>query len=449
MRQLFGTDGIRGKVNTHPITPELALQVGKAIAQVHGANGHGSARAVLGKDTRLSGYMLETALLSGLVSMGMDVFQIGPMPTPGIAHLTRSMGADCGIMITASHNPSEDNGIKIFSADGYKLADALEERIETLVLGGDITSAHIDNANLGKAYRIEDARGRYIEFAKSSIRNRSLKGIRIVLDCANGAGYWIAPLIFRELGAEVIEIGVEPDGHNINDGCGATHPEAVVEAVRKHGADVGISLDGDGDRVIFCGACGQIVNGDRILGMCAINLKEQGLLKGGSIVVTSMSNLGLIRAMQSRGIGVEITSVGDRFVLERMLEKGCNLGGEQSGHVIFLDYVTTGDGIITALHVLEMMRDRQKTLTELADFMVEYPQKLDSFHVSKKIPIAETTRVRAVVAEAESALGDEGRVVVRYSGTEAKIRILVEANRVEDVERWSAAIRVAAEKELC
>jgi phosphoglucosamine mutase len=449
MRQLFGTDGIRGKVNTYPITPELALQVGKAIAQVHGAKGHGSTRAVLGKDTRLSGYMLETALLSGLVSMGMDVFQIGPMPTPGIAHLTRSMGADCGIMITASHNPSDDNGIKIFSSEGYKLPDALEERIESLVLGGDITSAHIDNGNLGKAYRIEDARGRYIEFAKSSIRNRNLKGVKIVLDCANGAGYWIAPLIFRELGADVTEIGVEPDGHNINDGCGATHPEAVVEAVRKTGADVGISLDGDGDRVIFCDAAGQVVNGDRILGMCAINLQEQELLKGGGIVVTSMSNLGLIRAMEARGIGVEITSVGDRFVLERMLQNGCNLGGEQSGHVIFLDYVTTGDGIITALHVLKMMSRRQKSLSELADFMHEYPQKLDSFPVVQKVPIEETNVLRTVISECEAALGAEGRVVVRYSGTEAKIRILVEANRSEDVERWSAMIRSAAEKELC
>lgn len=449
MGKLFGTDGIRGKANTYPITPEVALQVGKAIAHVFGAHGQGSARAVLGKDTRLSGYMLETALTSGLVSMGMDVLEIGPMPTPAIAHLTKSMCADCGIMITASHNPSDDNGVKIFSSDGFKLPDEVEDDIEEHVLGGEIDSAHIGTAQIGKAYRIDDARGRYIEFAKSSIRNRSLKGVKAVLDCANGAGYYIAPLILRELGVEVVKNSFEPDGFNINRNCGATHPENICKLVKEHKADVGICLDGDADRVIFCDADGNVVNGDRIIGLCALDLKERGRLNGNAIAVTSMSNLGLVKAMEEAGIRTEITAVGDRYVIERMREIGLNLGGEQSGHLIFLDYATTGDGIISALHVLNLMKAKGRTLGEMASFMEEYPQRLVSMGVKERRPIEELPSVSAAIAEAEKTLASSGRVVVRYSGTENKIRVLVEAKSAPDVEKWTAKICDAVKKELC
>lgn len=448
MGELFGTDGIRGKANTHPIIPEVALQVGKAIAHVFGAQGHGSVKAILGKDTRLSGYMIETALTSGLVSMGMDVLEVGPMPTPAIAHLTKSMGCACGIMITASHNPSSDNGIKVFSSNGYKLPDAVESDIEEHVLKGELNSEHISNDMIGKAYRVDDARGRYIEFAKSAIKNRSLKGLKIVLDCANGAAYSIAPLIFKELGAEVIKVGVEPDGHNINFECGATHTRTMAKLVVERKADLGISLDGDADRVIFCDSKGEVVNGDRIIGMLALALKQNGKLNNDTIVITSMSNLGLIKAMEKAGIKSEITQVGDRYVIERMREKELNLGGEQSGHVIFMDYVTTGDGIITALNVLKIMLDNNKTIEELASFMEEYPQSLESVDVNRKPPIDEVPALKAVIAECEQALKDNGRTVVRYSGTENKIRVLVEAAEQQDVDMWTKKIMDVIDKEL-
>ncbi len=449
MNKLFGTDGIRGKANTYPITPEIALQLGKAIAHVFGAKGHGSAKVILGKDTRLSGYMIETALTSGLVSMGMDVLEIGPMPTPSIAHLTTSMGADCGIMITASHNPSDDNGIKIFGGDGFKLPDAMEKDIEDHVLRREITSAHISTEMIGKAYRIDDARGRYIEFAKSSIKNKSLKGLKVVLDCANGAGYSIAPLILKELGVEVIETAVSPDGYNINRECGATYIKTASDLVLKHKADVGISLDGDADRVIFCDAEGREINGDRIIGMCALDFKSRGKLNNDTVVVTSMSNLGLKDAMRNAGISVEMTEVGDRHVIERMRQGNYNLGGEQSGHIIFMDYATTGDGIISALHVLKLMMNTQKPLSELAGFMKEYPQKLTSLNVSKKIPIDDVPELKNVICEADKELGGKGRTVVRYSGTENKIRTLVEANKASLVEKWTQRINDVIEKELC
>ncbi len=449
MKELFGTDGIRGKANTYPITPEVALQVGKAIARSFGAKGHGSAKAVLGKDTRLSGYMIETALTSGLVSMGMDVLEIGPLPTPAIAHLTKSMNASCGIMITASHNPSDDNGIKIFAEDGFKLPDEIELDIESQVLGGEINSAHISTSLIGKAYRIDDARGRYIEFAKSSIGNKSLKGLKIVLDCANGAAYWIAPLIFRELGAEVVKIGVEPDGYNINKNCGATYPEAISNAVIKHKADIGVALDGDADRVIFCDSKGRTVNGDRIIGICAIDLKKRKRLAKNTVVVTSMSNLGLHNAMRENGIRIETTDVGDRYVIERMRSKGYNLGGEQSGHIIFMDYVTTGDGIISALHMLKLMVETGKKLSDLASFMTEYPQSLTNIPVSVKIPFEELGELQKVLSSCKNALGSKGRSLVRYSGTENKVRILVEAEKGKDVELWTAKIADCLKKELC
>ena len=446
-KKLFGTDGIRGKANQYPITPEIAMLVGKATAKVLGG-GSGHKRVVLGKDTRISGYMLENAITSGLLSMGMDVLAVGPMPTPAVAHLTRSMGAVCGIMITASHNPACDNGIKIFAEDGFKLPDSVELEIEKEMLEGTLAEEGVPCENIGKAYRIEDARGRYIEYAKGSIQNLSLRGLRIVLDCANGAVYSIAPLIFRELGAEVIETAVRPDGLNINDGCGARYPENIGRLVREHRADAGIALDGDADRVIFCDANGEEVNGDRIIGMLALAYQRERKLASDTIVVTGMSNLGLMRAMKQAGINVEVTDVGDRYVIERMRGGSFNVGGEQSGHIIFMDYATTGDGIISALHVLKLMKQTGKPLAELAGFMNVFPQEIRSFGVARKTPFAELSRLPAEIDACREALGESGRTIVRYSGTENKIRILVEAEQSDDVRVWIERLSAAAREEL-
>lgn len=445
MKKLFGTDGIRGKANTYPITPELALLVGKATAKVLGG---AHRRVIVGKDTRISGYMLENAITSGLLSMGMDVLAVGPMPTPAVAHLTKSMGAACGIMITASHNPACDNGIKIFAEDGFKLPDSVELEIEKEILGGKLGEEGVQCESIGKAYRIEDARGRYIAYAKGSVRYMSLRGLKIVLDCANGAAYAIAPMIFRELGAEVIETAVKPDGLNINADCGALHPENVGRLVREHKADVGIALDGDADRVIFCDANGSEVNGDRIIGMIALAYKEEKKLASDTVVVTGMSNLGLARAMTRAGIKVEVTDVGDRYVIERMRAGGFNVGGEQSGHIIFMDYATTGDGIITALHVLKHMKETGRPLAELAGFMTVFPQQLKSFAVARKVPLADLTHLPAEIEACGSALGESGRTIVRYSGTENKIRILVEAESADDVRIWIERLTAAANREL-
>ena len=444
--KLFGTDGIRGKANTFPITPELALLVGKAVAKECEASGHGSRRAVLGKDTRLSGYMLENAISAGLLSMGMDVLEVGPMPTPAVAHLTRSLCADCGIMITASHNPAEDNGIKIFDRCGFKLSDAETSAIEQSIADETLSSSHIANAQIGKARRIDDARGRYIEFAKSTIKNRSLSGLRIVLDCANGAAYSMAPSIFRELGAEVIAVSTEPNGQNINLDCGALHPENLSRLVRQYRADAGIALDGDADRVIFSDAEGVIVDGDRIIGMVALDYKKRNRLAGGAVVVTSMSNLGLHKAMKEAGIGVITTDVGDHKVIEAMRERSCNLGGEQSGHIIFMDHVTTGDGIITGLHVLKLMKERDKTLRECAAFMTAFPQKLINLPVREKVPLEELDEVQKLIRDVES-LGS-ARAIVRYSGTENKMRILVEAPDRDTVEVWTKKLVDAAKRRI-
>lgn len=446
-KKLFGTDGIRGKANQYPITPEIAMLFGKATAKVLGG-GSGHKRVVLGKDTRISGYMLENAITSGLLSMGMDVLAVGPMPTPAVAHLTRSMGAVCGIMITASHNPACDNGIKIFAEDGFKLPDSVELEIEKEMLEGTLAEEGVPCENIGKAYRIEDARGRYIEYAKGSIQNLSLRGLRIVLDCANGAAYSIAPLIFRELGAEVIETAVRPDGLNINDGCGALYPENIGRLVREHRADAGIALDGDADRVIFCDANGEEVNGDRIIGMLALAYQRERKLASDTIVVTGMSNLGLMRAMKQAGINVEVTDVGDRYVIERMRGGSFNVGGEQSGHIIFMDYATTGDGIISALHVLKLMKQTGKPLAELAGFMNVFPQEIRSFGVARKTPFAELSRLPAEIDACREALGESGRTIVRYSGTENKIRILVEAEQSDDVRVWIERLSAAAREEL-
>lgn len=448
MEQLFGTDGIRGQANCYPITAEVALQVGKAIGHVYRSTGHGSRRAVIGKDTRLSGYMLETALTSGLVSMGMDVLLVGPVPTPAVAHLARSMAADVGLMLTASHNPFDDNGIKIFGGDGFKISDEVENEITRHVCSGELTSDHIRSDQLGKAYRIEDARGRYIEFAKGTIKNQDLAGMKLVLDCANGAAYFMAPLIFKELGAQVTKIFVEPDGYNINNGCGALHPETVAKMVVEKQADVGIAFDGDADRVIFCDNRGAIVDGDRILAMCAIDFKSRRLLANDTLVVTTMSNVGLHEAMRRHDIRVDVTDVGDRQVIEYMRRTGMNVGGEKSGHVIFMDYATTGDGIITALQVLKLMKQQKVSLRDLADCMEEYPQKLVSLRVREKRPLDTLPTLVRVMDECTRALGGSGRMVVRYSGTENKIRLLVEARAEDTVDHWIGKLTAAVKADL-
>jgi len=434
--KLFGTDGIRGRVNEFPITAEIALRMGKAVAEVLRSSGQRRNRVLIGKDTRISGYMLETAITSGLVSMGMDVYLVGPMPTPAVAHLTKSMGASAGIMITASHNPYEDNGIKIFGPDGFKLSDDLESLIERHVMGDCPESPPLPPGAIGKAHRIDDARGRYIEFAKHAANNISLHGMKIVVDCGHGAGYFIGPLIFKELGAEVIVMANQPDGLNINANCGALHPEAAGKLVREHGADLGISFDGDADRVIFTDASGSVVSGDRVLGLCAIGLKEQGKLRHDTLVATVMSNLGLIEAMKQNGIAVEITPVGDRSVIECMRKHGYSFGGENSGHLIFGDYATTGDGILSALQVLRMMRERDATLAELADIMHEYPTKLVNLPVATKPPLSSLAKLQALMKEAAEEFGDNGRHLIRYSGTENKIRVLVEHRELAEVTSW-------------
>lgn len=443
MRKLFGTDGIRGQANRYPVNAELALSLGKALGKRLKAHGYGSARAVIGKDTRLSGYMLETALTSGLVSSGCDVFLVGPVPTPAVAHLTRSLAADVGLMLTASHNPFDDNGIKIFSPYGYKLEDEEEAEITRLILETDLSTDDIRSDQLGKAYRLEDARGRYIEFAKSTINNEKLSGFKVVMDCANGAAYDMGPWIFRELGATVTKVGVSPDGLNINADCGAMHPHVVAKLVKEQGADLGIALDGDADRVIFADAHGNIVDGDRVLAACAIAFKKRGLLANDTLVVTSMSNLGLHDAMRRHGIKVEVTDVGDRYVIDAMRKGGHALGGEKSGHLIFHHHATTGDGIISALQVMRMMKEEGKTLAQLADCMTEYPQKLVSIKVKEKKPVDQVPVLAAAVTACEQELGEAGRVIVRYSGTEPKIRLLVEAREADQVDRWIAKLTQA------
>ena len=446
--ELFGTDGIRGQSNVYPIVPEVALQLGKAIASVFDTAEASTGRALIGKDTRLSGYMLETALTSGLVSAGMNVFLVGPVPTPAVAHLTRSMNATVGIMLTASHNPFDDNGIKIFDGEGFKLPDRVEAQIEQLLVGGTLESDHIRSDRLGKALRIEDARGRYIEYAKTTIDNQSLSGLKIVLDCANGAAYQIGPWIFSELGVKVVKTAVDPDGFNINNDCGALHPETTSRLVRRHGADAGIAFDGDADRVVFCDAEGAVVDGDRILAMCALDYKQRGCLAHDTLVVTSLSNLGLHEAMKAAGIGVVTTGVGDRYVIGKMRSEGYSLGGEKSGHIIFMDHATTGDGIISALQVLKLMKESGKPLSELAACMDEFPQNLISLDVHVKRPLGEVPRLSEAVGECQAELGEQGRVLIRYSGTEKKIRLLVESREEEQVRKWTDDLAEVIRREL-
>ncbi|MGL4634746.1 MAG: phosphoglucosamine mutase [Beijerinckiaceae bacterium] len=431
-RRFFGTDGIRGRANG-VITPELALKVGQATGIVFQRGDHRH-RVVIGKDTRLSGYMIETALTAGFLSVGMDVLVLGPMPTPAIAMLTRSMRADLGVMISASHNLYEDNGIKLFGPDGYKLNDEIEAEIEAL-LESDLMSQLAKSPDLGRAKRVESVHARYIEFAKRTMpRNMSLDGMRIVVDCANGAGYKVAPEALWELGAEVITMGVEPDGFNINRNVGSTSPDALIRRVREMRADVGIALDGDADRVLIVDEKGQAVDGDQLMAVVAESWHEDGRLSQPGIVATIMSNLGLERHLQSVGLSLARTAVGDRYVLEYMREHGFNVGGEQSGHIIMSDYSTTGDGLIAALQVLACVRKENRTVSEVCHRFEPLPQILKNVRYRKGQPLAED-RVVSAIEDARKRLGNTGRLVIRPSGTEPVIRVMAEGDDRDLVER--------------
>lgn len=443
--RLFGTDGIRGKVNTPPMTPETVLRVGLAAAKVLRKK-HGRNMVLIGKDTRLSGYLIESALTSGICSMGMDVTLVGPMPTPGVAFLTRVLRLDAGIVISASHNPFEDNGIKIFSSRGFKLPDKLEREIERLVTDDCILQRRPGGSGIGRAFRLEDATGRYIEYIKSTVpKNMTLEGLKVVVDCANGAAYKVTPWVLRELGAEVITINDKPDGININDGCGSLYLNALAAAVRKHGAHAGVAHDGDADRTLFCDENGDIVDGDRVMGMWAVQMKEEGRLNGNAVVATVMSNLGLENYLKQHGIKLVRTKVGDRFVTEQMLQGGFNLGGEQSGHIVFFDYNTTGDGPITALHVLYLIKKKSRPLSGLSNEIELYPQILVNVPVRKKGDLHPD--IKDAVRQAEERLKHTGRVLVRPSGTEPKIRVMVEGEDGKLVKRLGNSIaKVIKEK---
>ena len=436
MGELFGTDGIRGLANVHPMTAEIALRVGRATAHWCRAARASDGRPVpkgwrprilIGKDTRRSCYMLENALTAGICSMGGDVLLLGPMPTPGIAFLTRSMRAKAGLVISASHNPYDDNGIKIFGREGYKIPDEVEQNIESMVLGTDLDALRPTGSEIGRAKRIDDALGRYVVFCKSSFpEDLSLSGVKLVVDCAHGATYKAAPEVFWELGAEVELIGAEPNGLNINDKSGALHPDRLAQRVAENGAAAGLAFDGDGDRLIVVDEQGTVLTGDHILAICAKEMKAKGTLRNNTVVSTVMSNIGFAIALKEMGITLERTQVGDRYVLEEMLARDAVLGGEASGHIIFRDHHTTGDGIIAALQVLAVSLAQGKTLSELAQVMRMYPQKLVNIDVARRPEIETEPAIVAAIAEAEAELGEEGRVLVRYSGTQPLCRVMAE-----------------------
>jgi phosphoglucosamine mutase len=427
-RSLFGTDGIRGVANVHPMTPELALALGRAVTFVAGRAKRHAPRVLVGKDTRLSGYMLETAIAAGVTSMGGRVLLCGPVPTPAVAHLTVSMRADAGIVISASHNPYDDNGIKIFGGDGFKLPDSAEEEIEDLIREPSLLGERSTGPAIGRAVKLEDARGRYVAFVKSTFpRDLTLDGMRVVADAAHGAAYVVAPLVFTELGARVHAIGVRPNGTNINRDVGALHPDHARAEVVRRGAQIGIALDGDADRLIVIDEKGQVVDGDAVMAMCATRMKSDGELRRDTVVATVMSNLGLERALDAQGIALVRTPVGDRYVVEAMRRGGYNLGGEQSGHLVFLDHASTGDGLIGALQVLALMIRTGKPLSELArEAMERVPQVLESVTLPARKPLEDMASLQRLVAEVRSTLGQNGRVLVRWSGTEPKLRVMVE-----------------------
>jgi phosphoglucosamine mutase len=431
------------------MTSETALKLGRAAAYLFKRAGKGHHRIVIGKDTRLSGYLLESALTSGICSMGVDVLLVGPFPTPGIAFLTRSLRADAGVVISASHNPFQDNGIKFFSRDGFKLSDELEHRMEDLIFTRRIERIRPTAAEIGKAFRVDDAEGRYIEFVKNSFpRGMKLDGMRIALDCANGAAYEAAPTILRELGAEVIALGVEPNGANINHECGSTSPDALQRAVAQHGADLGIAHDGDADRCIFVSEKGEVVDGDRVLATLALHLKKEGRLRKNTLVTTVMSNLGLDHALRRAQIRVVRAPVGDRYVLEEMLKGGYNFGGEPSGHIIFLDHNTTGDGLISAVQMLALMQSTGKRLSELTACMNPFPQILKNVRVKKKRPLSEVPVIAKQIRGIERRLDGTGRVLVRYSGTEPVVRILLEGREEPVIRRIADELAETIQTEL-
>jgi len=445
MTKLFGTDGIRGESNIAPMDAETALRVGMAAGAyfTHGGHRH---RVVIGKDTRLSGYMIEPALTAGFIAMGMDVFLLGPLPTPAVAMVTRSMRADVGVMISASHNPYDDNGIKLFLPSGLKLSDEAEKEIEALV-NSDLTKYKVKPRALGRAKRIDDAAGRYIEYLKQTFpKHIKLDGLKIVLDCANGAAYKVAPVVLWELGAEVITINASPDGFNINEKCGSTYPESLAAKVKEVGADIGIALDGDADRLLVCDEKGNIINGDQIMGAIAASWNERGLIKGGGIVTTVMSNMGLEKFIESLGLKLERTRVGDRYVMERMRETGANLGGEQSGHIIFNDYTTTGDGTLAALQLLAAIITKGKKASEVLNVFEPWPQILRNVKILNKTDPLENEGVKKFILDAEKTLGKNGRLVIRRSGTEPLIRIMAEGVDKQQIEKISGDVESEIKK---
>jgi phosphoglucosamine mutase len=449
-RKLFGTDGIRGAANEAPMTPEMALRLGRAITFVAGRGKSRQVRVVIGKDTRLSGYLFETALASGICAMGGRVMLCGPVPTPAVANLTQSMRADAGVVISASHNPYQDNGIKIFGPDGFKLPDGEEEEIERLMESHELDEARVTGAAIGRAVKIEDSRGRYVVFCKGTFPNRlSLDGIKMVVDAGHGAAYVVAPLVFGELGADVTALGVKPNGRNINHLAGALHPEHVAKEVVRRGAAIGIALDGDADRVIMVDERGQVVDGDAVMALCALRMLEQGKLSKKTVVTTVMSNLGLERSLRARGGKVMRTNVGDRYVVEAMRSGGYRFGGEQSGHLIFLDHATTGDGIVAALQVLAIMIESGKPLSELASTaMQRVPQVLENATFVSRKPIESMGKMRLAVDRVEKVLGERGRVLVRWSGTEPKLRVMVEGEDQAAIASFASEIVEAAKKDM-
>jgi phosphoglucosamine mutase len=449
-RKLFGTDGIRGAANEPPMTPEMALRLGRAITFVAGRGKTRQVRVVIGKDTRLSGYLFETALASGICAMGGRVMLCGPVPTPAVANLTQSMRADAGVVISASHNPYQDNGIKIFGPDGFKLPDAEEAEIERLMESHELDDAKVTGASIGRAVKIEDSRGRYVVFCKGTFPNRlSLDGIKMVVDAGHGAAYVVAPAVFTELGADVLALGVKPNGKNINRDAGALHPEHVAREVLRRGAAIGIALDGDADRVIMVDERGQVVDGDAIMALCALRMLKQDKLPKRTVVTTVMSNLGLARSLQAHRGTLLRTNVGDRYVVEAMRAGGYRFGGEQSGHLIFLDHATTGDGIVAALQVLAIMIEEGKPLSELASAaMQRVPQVLENATFATRKPIDAMGRMKVAVDRVEKALGDRGRVLVRWSGTEAKLRVMVEGEDEGAIASFASEIVAAAKKDM-
>jgi phosphoglucosamine mutase len=448
-KKLFGTDGVRGVANVEPVTAETALKLGRAAAHVFKNSPYRRHEIVVGKDTRLSGYMLETAITAGALSMGVDVLLIGPLPTPGVAYITRSLRADAGIVLTASHNPYEDNGIKFFDRDGYKLDDKIEKRIENLVFSGDIDAIRPTAREIGKATRIDDALGRYVEFAKASFpKGMTLEGLRVVVDAGNGAAYKTSRCILRELGADVVSLNDKPNGMNINASCGSMFSDVIRKAVIDHKADVGIAHDGDADRVLMCDENGHLVDGDDILAVIALDYLANGILKNNTLVATVMSNSGLDVAIKAAGGKIIRTPVGDRYVIEAMREHDCNLGGEPSGHIICRDFATTGDGIVCALQVLRIMRQTGKTLSQLAKAFHRFPQVTVNVRVREKIPFEQLPDVTQLVTDTEKALKTNGgRLLLRYSGTEPLARLLIEGKDKHTIEGYADRIaRVLKEK---